>query len=184
MKETFEPSSSIAAAKQKKGTTVWRKLRVFPQPLSKNGTFAVRRGQDGKERERPSLMPLVPSEILLVEDELDVGLGVRQTLLLQGCPQLRGAAEEHPHLGSAGKTRTILDKHGRGAVWDHEPSIHQAPGHRRKGSSPRVLRCNIGELVVPVGLPIKRLLLEAGYRVVFRLVVNAEVSRLTEGKQG
>lgn len=67
-----------------------------------------------ERRERLSLMPLMPSEILLVEDELDVGLGVRQTLLLQGFPQLRGAAEEHPHLGSAGKTRTILDKHGGG----------------------------------------------------------------------
>lgn len=74
--------------------------------------FAVRRGRDGSERAPPSL---TPSEILLVEDELDVGLGVRQTLLLQGLPQLRGAAEEHPHLGSAGKTQTILDKHrGRG----------------------------------------------------------------------
>lgn len=53
-------------------------------------------------------MSLMPSEILLVEDELDVGLGVRQTLFLQGLPQLRGAAEEHPHLGSVGKMQTIL----------------------------------------------------------------------------
>lgn len=62
------------------------------------------------------MMSSMPSEILLVEDELDIGLGVRQTLLLQGLPQLRGAAEEHPHFGSVGETHTIthsiLDKHG------------------------------------------------------------------------
>lgn len=39
------------------------------------------------------------SEVLLVEDELDVALGVRQTLLLQRLPQLGGAAQKHPHFG-------------------------------------------------------------------------------------
>lgn len=115
-KRRFSRLPLIAAAKQKKGTAMRKKLRVFPQPLSNNGIFAVRRGQDGKETAPLSLMSSMPSEILLVEDELDVGLGVRQTLLLQGLPQLRGAAEEHPHFGSVGETHTIthsiLDKHG------------------------------------------------------------------------
>ena len=36
-------------------------------------------------------------EVLLVEDELYVALGVRQTLFLQRLPQLGGAAQKHPH---------------------------------------------------------------------------------------
>lgn len=47
-------------------------------------------------------LPCVASvvlEVLLVEDELDVGLGVRQTLFLQRLAQLGGAAQEHPNLG-------------------------------------------------------------------------------------
>lgn len=54
---------------------------------------------------------VAPLEILLVEDELDVGLGVRQALLLQGFPQLRGAAEKDPHFRSVGNKHTILDTH-------------------------------------------------------------------------
>lgn len=68
------------------------------------------------------------SEILLVEDELDVGLGVRQTLFLQGFPQLRRAAEEHPHLGSVGKTHTI--RHGGGGGLGSR--AHPPPGSDRK----------------------------------------------------
>lgn len=76
-------------------------LRVFPQPLSNNGLFAVRRSQQPKYK--GDIVPVLgacsrwPLEILLVEDELDVGLGVRQALLLQGFAQLRGAAEKDPH---------------------------------------------------------------------------------------
>lgn len=47
-------------------------------------------------------LPCVASvvlEVLLVEDELDVGLGVGQTLFLQRLAQLGGAAQEHPNLG-------------------------------------------------------------------------------------
>lgn len=44
-------------------------------------------------------------EVLFVEDELDVGLGVGQTLFLQRCPQLRRAAQEHSHFGSTGKQK-------------------------------------------------------------------------------
>lgn len=38
-------------------------------------------------------------EVLLVEDKLDVGLGVGQTLFLQRLAQLGGPAQEHPNLG-------------------------------------------------------------------------------------
>lgn len=40
-------------------------------------------------------------------------------------------------------------------------------------------RRDVGELVVPVGLPIKSLLFEPCDGVVLRLVVHTEVSRLT-----
>lgn len=153
---------------------------VFPQPLSNNGMFAVRRGQQQKwKREgacpppRPWLRPpppeAPPSEVLLVEDEFDVGLGVRQALFLQGLPQLGGAAEEHAHFGSVGKKRGVTDE-----------TLGIRSGGR-EAASPGVLRGDIGELVVPVRLPVEGLLFEAGYRVVLRLVVNAEVSRLARG---
>jgi len=44
--------------------------------------------------------------------------------------------------------------------------------------SPRVLSRDAAELVVPVGFPVQRLLLQAGDRVALRLVVNPEVSGL------
>lgn len=67
-----------------------------------------------------------PSEVLLVEDELDVGLGVGQALFLQGSSQLRGAAEEHPHFGSFGKRHIILGKleGGGGAPPSPGPAPH------------------------------------------------------------
>lgn len=43
-------------------------------------------------------------------------------------------------------------------------------------------RGDVAELVVPVGFPIMRLLFEACDRVVLRLVVNTEMSRLTTEK--
>lgn len=121
----------------------------------------------------PSPPEAPPSEVLLVEDEFDVGLGVRQALLLQGLPQLGGAAEEHPHFGSAGKRRGFSDEAFR---------ITGEPDGKR--ASPGVLRGDIGELVVPVRLPVEGLLFEAGDRVVFSLVVNAEVSRLAGEGEG
>lgn len=88
------------------------------------------------KRAPPSLVSLMPSEILFVEDELDVSLGVGQTLFLQGFAQLSGAAEEHPHLGSVGKTHSSSDKRGGG--WGSR-APPPAAGNRQKGSSPRVL---------------------------------------------
>lgn len=58
-----------------------------------------------------SLVEASNLEILLVEDELDVGLRVRQALLLQGLPQLRGAAEKDPHFRPVGNKHISLDKH-------------------------------------------------------------------------
>lgn len=49
-------------------------------------------------------------EVLLVEDELDVGLRVGQTLFLQRLPQLRGATQEHPHLGSATEKKMFFNE--------------------------------------------------------------------------
>lgn len=49
-------------------------------------------------RWRISEVPQRFSEVLLVEDELDVGRGVRQALLLQRLPQLRRATQEHADL--------------------------------------------------------------------------------------
>lgn len=43
--------------------------------------------------------PSVALEVLLVEDELNVSLGVGQTLFLQRLSQLGGATQEHPNLG-------------------------------------------------------------------------------------
>lgn len=88
-------------------------------------------------RAPPSLVSLMPSEILFVEDELDVGLGVGQTLFLQGFAQLRGAAEEHPHVGSVGKTHSSSDKCV--CVGGGSRAPPPATGNRQKGSSPRVL---------------------------------------------
>lgn len=49
-------------------------------------------------------------------------------------------------------------------------------------ASPGVLCCNIGELIVPVGFSIKSLLFEPCDWIVLRLVVNPEVSGLSEKK--
>ncbi len=46
-------------------------------------------------------------EVLFVEDELDVGLWVRQTLFLQRLPQLRRAAQKDPHFSSTGNKQVF-----------------------------------------------------------------------------
>lgn len=134
--EYFQHCSSFCRRKRNYGKI----LRVFPQPLSNNGISVVRRVQQQKWEGMPqTVMPpsrllflvdylVAPLEVLLVEDELDIGLGVRQTLFLQGFPQLRGTAEKHPHFRPVGKKRTILDNHrgleSRAALLE-EPADHR-----------------------------------------------------------
>lgn len=87
---------------------------LLSRPLSNNGVFAkcVWREEAGDEQHASSLRwfflhVVTISKVLLVEDELDVGLGVAQTLFLQRVPEPRRATQEHSHFSSTRKQRDL-----------------------------------------------------------------------------
>lgn len=72
-------------------------------PLSNNDLFLPNTwpvaGRGGRQVFTALLECSLALEVLLVEDELDVGLRVGQALFLQRLAQLRRATQEHPDLG-------------------------------------------------------------------------------------